>query len=169
MGQVMMLPGAPQGVLTYLKRLYYDTALSANPHVLRSLQELVDASHILFGSDHPFAPEILTGFTVQGIENYDGFDEQACRAVERESALALFPRFGSVWRKAHRRPDLSLEERPEADKVAVGMTQRGTHQGTLFGGPPTGKHIIAAGIAVFRLKERQIVEEWLITDQLGMM
>jgi predicted ester cyclase len=49
------------------------------------------------------------------------------------------------------------------------MTQRGTHQGTLFGGPPTGKHIIAAGIAVFRLKERQIVEEWLITDQLGMM
>jgi predicted TIM-barrel fold metal-dependent hydrolase len=96
LGQVMMLPGAPQGVLTYLKRLYYDTALSANPHVLRSLQELVDASHILFGSDYPFAPEIVTASNAQRIENYEGFDEQARRAVERESALALFPRLGSV-------------------------------------------------------------------------
>ena len=92
LGQVM-LPGAPQGVLTYLKQLYYDTALSANPYALCSLQELVDASHILFGSDYPFAPEIVTGFTIQGIQNYDGFDEQARKAIERDSALALFPRF----------------------------------------------------------------------------
>lgn len=92
MGQIM-LPGAPQGVMTYLKQFYYDTALSANPYALRSLQELVDASHILFASDYPFAPEVMIGFTVQGIQNYKGFEEQARRAIERESALALFPRF----------------------------------------------------------------------------
>ena len=92
MGQIMM-PAAPQGVMTYLKQFYYEIALSANPYTLGSLQELVDASHILFGSDYPFAPEIMTGFTVQGIQNFDGFDEQARRAIERESALALFPRF----------------------------------------------------------------------------
>lgn len=92
MGQIM-LPGAPQGVMTYLKQFYYDTALSANPYALRSLHELVNASHILFGSDYPFAPEILTGFTAQGIQNYDGFNEQARKAIERESALSLFPRF----------------------------------------------------------------------------
>lgn len=92
LGQVM-LPGAPQGVLTYLKQLYYDIALSANPNALCSLQELADSSHILFGSDYPFAPEIVTGLTVQGIQNYDGFDEHARKAIERESALALFPRF----------------------------------------------------------------------------
>ncbi len=91
MGQIM-LPGAPQGVMTYLKQFYYDTALSANPYALRSLTELVDASHILFGSDYPFAPEVVTGFTVHGIQNYHGFDEQARKAIERESALALFPR-----------------------------------------------------------------------------
>jgi predicted TIM-barrel fold metal-dependent hydrolase len=91
-GQIM-LPGAPQGVITYLKRFYYDTALSANPYALSSLTELVDASHILLGSDCPFAPEVMTGFTVQGIQNYGGFDEQARRAIGRESALALFPRF----------------------------------------------------------------------------
>ncbi len=92
MGQIM-LPGAPQGVMTFLKQFYYDTALSANPNALRSLQELVDATHILFGSDYPFAPEVMTGFTVQGIQNYSGFDEQSRKAIERESALALFPRF----------------------------------------------------------------------------
>ena len=92
MGQIM-LPGVPQGVMTYLKQFYYDTALSANPNALHSLQELVDASHILFGSDYPFAPEVMTSFSVQGIQNYHGFDEQARKAIERESALALFPRF----------------------------------------------------------------------------
>jgi len=30
---------------------------------------------------------------VQGIQNFDGFDEQARKAIERESALAMFPRF----------------------------------------------------------------------------
>jgi hypothetical protein len=30
---------------------------------------------------------------VQGIQNYKGFDEQARKAIERESAIALFPRF----------------------------------------------------------------------------
>ncbi len=92
LGQIV-LPGAPQGVMTYLKQFYYDTALSANPNALRSLTELVDASHILFGSDYPFAPEVVTGFSVQGIQNYKGFDEQARKAIERESALELFPRF----------------------------------------------------------------------------
>jgi len=92
MGQIM-LTGVPQGVMNYLKQFYYDTALSANPNALYSLQELVDASHILFGSDYPFAPEVMTSFSVQGIQNYNGFDEQARKAIERESALALFPRF----------------------------------------------------------------------------
>ena len=40
--------------MTYLQRLYYDTALAAAPHALRSLQELVSTSQIVFGSDYPF-------------------------------------------------------------------------------------------------------------------
>ena len=92
MGQIM-LSGVPQGALTYLKQLHYDTALSANPNALLSLQALVDASHIHFGSDYPFAPELALFLATQGIQNFDGFDEQARKAVERESALALFPRF----------------------------------------------------------------------------
>ena len=82
----------PQGVITYLKRLYYDTALSAAPYALRSLQELVDPSHILFGSDYPFAPESLTSATIRGLKNYGSFDEHALKAIEQENALRLFPR-----------------------------------------------------------------------------
>ncbi|HVB76040.1 MAG TPA: amidohydrolase family protein [Ktedonobacteraceae bacterium] len=95
MGQIM-LPGAPQGTLTYLKQLYYDTALSASSFVLRSLHELVDASRILFGSDYPFAPELMIGFTLRGIEAYDGFDDAGRALIEGENALALFPRLRDI-------------------------------------------------------------------------
>jgi predicted TIM-barrel fold metal-dependent hydrolase len=91
-----ILPGvtekAPQGAIAYLKRLYYDTALSAAPYALRSLQELVDPSHILFGSDYPFAPEPITAASVKGLNEYDGFDVQARAQIERDNGLKLFPR-----------------------------------------------------------------------------
>ena len=83
---------APQGVVNYLKRLYYDTALSASSYAQRSLQELVDPSHILFGTDYPFAPEPLTSISIKGLKNYEGFDEQALQAIDYGNALRLFPR-----------------------------------------------------------------------------
>jgi len=91
-----LLAKAPQGALAYLKRLYYDTAMSANPHALASLRELVDPSHILFGSDHPYLPEPLVQETAHGVAAFQGFDDAARRAVERSSALALFPRLRSL-------------------------------------------------------------------------
>jgi predicted TIM-barrel fold metal-dependent hydrolase len=90
------LPGtlerAPRGVMHYLKRFFYDTALSANPHALRSLSELVPPAQILFGTDFPFAPEPVTHMTIDGLRRYDGFDEAARGAIERDNALALLPR-----------------------------------------------------------------------------
>ncbi|MEW6297961.1 MAG: amidohydrolase family protein [Thermodesulfobacteriota bacterium] len=97
-----ILPGvaekAPHGAMAYLKRLYYDTALSAAPSALRSLQELVDPSHILFGSDYPFAPEPITAASVKGLNEYDGFDAQARAQIERGNALRLFPRLSLTGR-----------------------------------------------------------------------
>ncbi|NPV59635.1 MAG: amidohydrolase [Actinobacteria bacterium] len=89
------LPGlqekVPEGVASYLGRLYYDTALSASPTALRSLQELVDCSHIVFGSDYPFAPEAAAAITIKGLEDYGGFDEQEIGAIKSGNALSLFP------------------------------------------------------------------------------
>lgn len=87
---------ASKDAFFYLKRLYYDTGLSASPYALRSLQELVDTSHILFGSDYPFAPELITIETIKGIATYDGFDEQNRMAVEEKNAINLFPRFAAL-------------------------------------------------------------------------
>jgi predicted TIM-barrel fold metal-dependent hydrolase len=93
------LPGlqekVPQGVATYLGHLYYDTALSASPHALRSLQELVEPSHILFGSDYPFAPELATIATIEGLRSYDGFDERTLKEIEQDNALSLFSEYRS--------------------------------------------------------------------------
>jgi predicted TIM-barrel fold metal-dependent hydrolase len=96
---LFMIPNAaknaPQGFINYLKRIYYDTALSVTPYALRSLQELVDPSQILFGSDYPFAPENLTAEQVTQLTSYEGFDTQARIRIERENALRLFPRLRS--------------------------------------------------------------------------
>jgi predicted TIM-barrel fold metal-dependent hydrolase len=87
---------APQGAIEYLKRLYYDTAMSATPYALSSLRELVDPSHILFGSDWPFLPEPQIGESVEGLSQYSGFDSAARALIERGNALALFPRLRSA-------------------------------------------------------------------------
>jgi predicted TIM-barrel fold metal-dependent hydrolase len=84
--------GKMQSVLAALQRLYYDTALSASPYIFRALQELVKPSQILFGSDYPWADEMIAAFTIRGVGNYGGFDNQMRRTIERENALALFPR-----------------------------------------------------------------------------
>jgi predicted TIM-barrel fold metal-dependent hydrolase len=82
----------PQGVITYIKRLYYDTALSTSRYTLRSLQALIDISHIVFGSDYPFLPEPIVAATISDFQSYDGFTEQDRRVIEWGNALSLFPR-----------------------------------------------------------------------------
>ena len=84
------------------------------------------------------------------------------REGNKQGMLLLFAAFPD-WHTTIE--DLIAEE----DKVVVRMTQHGTHQGTIFGLAATGKQVSVAGIAIFRLRNSQIVEEWLITDQLSVM
>jgi len=86
---------APRNLIASLRQLYYDVAMSASPYALPSLLALVDPSHILFGSDYPFMPEPAVADNVAGLADYEGFDQQAQWKIERENALALFPRLQS--------------------------------------------------------------------------
>ncbi len=86
---------ARKGGSTYMRSLFYDTALSANAHALRSLAELVGPDHVLFGSDYPFAPELATEMQVSGLGAYDGYDDGDRRLVERSTALSLLPTVAS--------------------------------------------------------------------------
>lgn len=84
---------APQGILEYIRRFYYDTALSPSPYSLASLRELVDPSHILFGSDFPFAPATLVGSCCATLDASPVLDDEGRYGISRGNALKLFPRY----------------------------------------------------------------------------
>jgi predicted TIM-barrel fold metal-dependent hydrolase len=77
----------PHGVLAELRRLFYDTAFSANRHAFASLLQLVPPSQILLGTDFPFrtGPENVAGLATCGLSADD------LRAIERDNALRLLP------------------------------------------------------------------------------
>ena len=81
-----------EDVFSQLRGLYYDTALSANISAFSSLQQLVPASHILLGTDYPFAPEVEAGSTAARLATLPGLSEQELEDIEGNNALKLFPR-----------------------------------------------------------------------------
>ena len=80
----------PRGTLHYLRRLYYDTALSTSDQVFAALREFVPASQALFGSDYPMVPEKVVTIETQLLEASKVLDDKTRRAIDRENALALF-------------------------------------------------------------------------------
>lgn len=57
----------------------------------------------------------------------------------------------------------------EDDKVAALLTYAGTHDGELFGLPPTGRQVSVHQLAVYRIHGERIVDEWEVSDQLGLL
>ncbi len=82
-------------VIPMLRALYYEIASTTAGYALRSLQELADPTHILWGSDLPFVYGERLQEEVNHWGEYDGFDAAEHMAVEQLNALQLFPRFGS--------------------------------------------------------------------------
>jgi predicted ester cyclase/catechol 2,3-dioxygenase-like lactoylglutathione lyase family enzyme len=52
----------------------------------------------------------------------------------------------------------------EGDRVAVRATWRGTHQGALFGRPPTGRKVTISGMVLWRVVDGRIAERWATVD-----
>jgi predicted TIM-barrel fold metal-dependent hydrolase len=79
----------------YMKQFYYDTALTTSKIGLMGLKEITSASHLLYGSDANFAPEIAgLAMNIQ-LKVSDEFDKESYQDVLRDNALKLFPRFGN--------------------------------------------------------------------------
>ena len=55
------------------------------------------------------------------------------------------------------------------DKVVGVFTFTGTHKGDLFGFTASGRTISVRQIAIYRVEDGQVVDEWEISDQLGLM
>ena len=80
----------PDGVPATLKRLYFEVANSTvNPSAMAALTTLVPPSQIMFGTDYPY---VQMPKTVEGLDKL-GYQPELLAAINRNSALKLFPRF----------------------------------------------------------------------------
>jgi predicted ester cyclase len=69
-------------------------------------------------------------------------------------------------------PDLQVtieEQIAEGDRVLTRFRTRGTHQGELWGIPPTGKEVQITNMSMCRIEGGKMAEEWPAPDRLGMM
>ena len=57
----------------------------------------------------------------------------------------------------------------EEDKVVTRSTSRGTHKGAFEGIPPTGKQVAIAEVAIFRIADSELVEQWGFPDIQGLL
>jgi 6-methylsalicylate decarboxylase len=82
----------PNGVLYELRKLNYDIANATNSSSLAALMNLVPTTQIVFGSDFPYR---AVAPTANGWDNSQVSDAIK-RAVNRDNALKLFPRFAGT-------------------------------------------------------------------------
>jgi predicted TIM-barrel fold metal-dependent hydrolase len=78
----------PEGVSAALQRLYVDTAGAFSPAVMGAVMKTLPASHVLYGSDFPYSP---SAGAIAGLAE-NGFSSEVLQGIERDHALALFPR-----------------------------------------------------------------------------
>jgi len=93
-GQHFELPAnVPHSVLSELRKMYYDTAQTANPVALGALRKVVPTTQIVFGTDYWFR---TTAETAQGLVSSKVFSDRELLAINRDNALRLLPRFRNV-------------------------------------------------------------------------
>jgi predicted TIM-barrel fold metal-dependent hydrolase len=80
----------PNGVLYELRRLYFDTAQSANPYAMGPLTRLVPITQICFGTDFPYR---AMADNVSGLAECGLFSPRDLDQVGRANASRLLPRF----------------------------------------------------------------------------
>jgi predicted TIM-barrel fold metal-dependent hydrolase len=95
---------SPADVLDDFASFYFDTALSSSAAALPSLLAFAKPGHITFGSDFPFAPTVAGKLFAAGLETYSGIESTTRAAIERNNALALFPRLGAAPQPIPRSP-----------------------------------------------------------------
>jgi predicted TIM-barrel fold metal-dependent hydrolase len=86
----------PEGVDAYLDKFYFDVALSGGAAPMAALTEMADPTRILFGSDWPYVDRYFIGEQMINLDHAPSFDPATMAAMERDNAVALFPRFGGT-------------------------------------------------------------------------
>jgi predicted ester cyclase len=69
-------------------------------------------------------------------------------------------------------PDIHIEivqQVAEADRVTSYIISQGTHSGSFYGVPPTGKQISTSVIRIDRVQDDKITEHWSVSDAGNLM
>ena len=82
-------PYVPNGFDNEMKKVYFDTVRVANPADFALLTKLMPPEHLLLGTDYPVVPTSETVGHLPGLH----LDATVLRGIERDNAVALFPRF----------------------------------------------------------------------------
>src|SRR4051812_45549915 len=91
---------------------------------------------------------------------------QAVHNLAQNAADQGFPEPGHQMRKAiPDRVDHIESIVAEGDRVGMRWRVKGTHEGNLFGIPPTGRSIDIQSIGVFRVQDGRIADAWFMADE----
>jgi predicted TIM-barrel fold metal-dependent hydrolase len=95
--EMNVIPGAEERgtAADTLRRLYWDTALSWRPPVLRMLRSVVGMGQVLFGSDYPYLRRDLAVACRHEVEESAELEPEERRAVLAANAQKLFPRLAA--------------------------------------------------------------------------
>ncbi len=123
-------------------------------HVRRAFEELINRQNVA-AADQFVAPDYVGHFS---------------GAPEPVRGVEAFKQFIAMYSTAFPDSQVSFESViAEGDRVVARLTYRGTHKGPLMNIPPTGKPIEVMATNIFRIVNGKAVEQWAITDDLGLM
>jgi steroid delta-isomerase-like uncharacterized protein len=94
--------------------------------------------------------------------HYPGSPGPLTRDEYEQSARMFYEAFPDLY---HEIEDVFAE----GDRVAIRMSNRGTHKGDLLGTPATGKTIGFTAIFIGRIAGGKVVEAWGEADLMGLM
>jgi aminocarboxymuconate-semialdehyde decarboxylase len=95
--EMNVIPGAEVrgSAADTLRTLYWDTAVSWRPPILRMLRSVAGIGQVLFGSDYPYLRRDLAVGCRREVETSAELDSEESRAVLAGNALKLFPRLAA--------------------------------------------------------------------------
>jgi predicted ester cyclase len=110
-------------------------------------------------------PDVADGhFTDDYVAHIPGLPDDAPRGPE------AFKQVIRIWRGAFSDWHMTIEELiGEGDFVANRFTTTGTHDGPLFGIPPTGNRMVVHSLELHRISTGKIAESWIVDDVPGIL
>ena len=86
----------PEDLIEDARNFYYDTAVAGSVNVLTVLEKFAKPGHVLYGSDYPYAGPGIIDYHNTGLDGFPFQDKALLQNINRNNALALFPRLAKA-------------------------------------------------------------------------